>query len=221
MNGNDFLQTSLPLIVLLLLFFSGLGLSQAETYYQYVDKNGTVVITQNRDDVPEDQRETMEEVHFSARPGVADEERITALKEIVNEENIQAIGEKNLRRGKDWFSSFLGDRKILWIAYGVTGFAGFFLLSKLLKNMAGGFVSKIAIKISIIIVIFSGIYLLYLSWLNNTVLRFNQPGDFSEQGLADQITTPQEILEQTQEVVDQFNNNAAQRELILNGMDGG
>jgi len=232
MHKDHFFKISCVLTLLTALFLVRLQSVKAETYYKYVAENGTVVITQNWDDVPKDQREKAEEVHFEARPDVTDEaqpsakteaagkDNARALKEIVNEEKIKAVGEETLYRGKTLLRSFFNDQKTLLIAYGLSGITAFFLFSKLLKRFAGGFVAKIVMKISIIVVIFSGVYLLYLSWLNKTVLNFNQSEDFSGQNLADQITTPGEILQQTQDVVDQFNENATQREAILNGMDG-
>lgn len=215
------------------LLFSTQVFAQSETFYKYVDKNGTVVITQNLNDVPKDQRDRMEEVQFSNANdveadgqgsfagGPVGKDEGLALKAIVNEENIKAVGEETVRQGKAVLSSFFEDQKTVLIVYAVAGIAGFFIFSKLLKRFAGGFVSKIVMKLAVVIVIFSGVYLLYLSWLSKTVLNFDQPGDISEQNLADRITTPQEILQKTQDVVDQFNNSAEKREAILNNMDGG
>lgn len=218
------------------LSFSSQVLAQSETFYKYVDKNGTVVITQNLNDVPKDQREAMEEVNFEIKDaaekaseqttkpaseiGALGEEQKEALKEFVMEGNIKAVGEEAVRQGKDVFASFIEDEQTSLIVYAVAGIAGFFIFSKLLKRFAGGFVTKIVMKFAVVIVIFSGIYLLYLSWLSKTVLNFNPSGDLSEKSLVDQMTTPGEILQQTQDVVDQFNGSTKQREALLNGMDG-
>ncbi|VAX27961.1 hypothetical protein MNBD_NITROSPIRAE01-1498 [hydrothermal vent metagenome] len=223
-------------ICLAVLFFSSQVLAQSEIFYKYVDKNGTVVITQSLKDVPKDQREKMEEVNFEIKDAAEKiseqttksasevealgEEQKEALKEFVTEENIKAVGAEAVRQGKDVFASFIEDQKTSLIVYVVAGIAGFFIFSKLLKRFTGGFVTKIVMKFAVVIVIFSGIYLLYLSWLSKTVLNFNPSGDLSEKSLVDQMTTPGEILQQTQDVVDQFNSNTKQREALLNGMDG-
>ncbi len=217
------------------LFFSTQVLAQSETFYKYVDKNGTVVITQNLKDVPKDQRKTMEEVNFEIKDaaektseqttkpaseiGALGEEQKAALKEFVTEENIKAVGAEAVRQGKELFASFIEDEKISLIVYVVVGIAGFFIFSKLLKRFTGGFVTKIVMKFAVVIVIFSGVYLLYLSWLSKTVLNFNPSGDLSEKSLVDQMTTPGEILQQTQDVVEQFNSRTKEREALLNGMD--
>ncbi len=223
-------------VCLVPLAFSNLVFAQSETFYKYVDKNGTVVITQNLKDVPKNQREAMEEVNFAIK-GVSEqgdeqiikpsskiralgEEQKAVLKEFATEENIKAVGEAAVRQGKDLFASFFEDQKTVLIVYAVAGIAGFFIFSRLLRRFAGGFVTKIVMKFAVVIVIFSGVYLLYLSWLSKTVLNFNPSGDSSDKNLVDQITTPGEILKQTQGVVDQFNRSTKQREALLNGMDG-
>lgn len=214
-----------------MLFFASEISVQSETYYRYVDENGTVVITQGLDDVPKDQRKHVEEVRFPKQTKMEGEDKVftenkveqkqeTDLKEIVDKEKIKAVGKETVRQGKALFSSFIEDQKMLLLVYTVAGIVGFFLFSKLLKWVFGSFVSKIVVKIAVVVAIFSGVYLVYLSWLNKSVLNFDQPGNLSAQTLADQITMPQEILQQTQKVVDQFNKNTRQREAILNGMDG-
>lgn len=232
MNRDNFLKITFVMLLGVVLFFAGPISAKSETYYKYVDKNGTVVITQNWDDVPENQRKNVEEVHFSERSRAEDKTRSSSeieavgkdekavFKKMITEEKIKEVAEESLRQGKALFSFFIKDQKTILMAYAVAGIAGFFLFSKLLKRFVGGFVTKIVMKLAVVVVIFSGVYLLYLSWLSKTVLNFNQPGNLSEQNMADQITTPQEILQQTQEVVDQFNKNASQREALLNGMDG-
>lgn len=211
----------LPKILRIFVCFAGLSfssqvLAQSETFYKYVDKNGTVVITQNLNDVPKDQRETMEEVNFEIK-GAAEKASEQTTKPA---SEIATLGEEAVRQGKDVFASFIEDEQTSLIVYAVAGIAGFFIFSKLLKRFAGGFVTKIVMKFAVVIVIFSGIYLLYLSWLSKTVLNFNPSGDLSEKSLVDQMTTPGEILQQTQDVVDQFNGSTKQREALLNGMDG-
>lgn len=227
----DFLKVIRVFVCISVLFFASEISVQSETYYRYVDENGTVVITQGLEDVPEDQRKYVKEVRFPKQVEVesagkaATENKVgqkqkTALKEIVDAEKIKAVGEEAARQGKVLFSSFIEDQKMLLVVYTVAGIVGFFLFSKLLKRFVGSSASKIVMKIAVAVAIFSGVYLVYLSWLNKSVLNFNQPEDLSAQTLADRITTPKEILQQTQRVVDQFNKNTRQRETILNGMDG-
>ncbi len=236
LDMSDFQKGLRVLIFVVLLFLVGQHAARSETYYKYVDESGTVVITQTLLDVPLDQREKMEEVNFAiegsakkaaeqgmehtSKMGALAEEQKAVLKEMINEGNIKAVGEEAVRQGKDLFASFIEDQKTALIVYAVAGLAGFFMISKLMKRFVGGFVTKIVMKLAVVVVIFSGVYLLYLSWLSKSVLNFNPSGDSSEKNRVHQITTPREILEQTQDVVDQFNNRAAKREALLNGMDG-
>lgn len=181
--------------------------SEGAVFYKYTDKNGTVVFTQSMEHVPLEMRTSVEEVHLQG----ADSSN--------GPKKIQTAAQEHMRTGKIRIASFIQDQRIVIIAYVIGIVAVFVLLSKMLKRFVGGFVVKCVMKCAIMIVFFSGVYLLYLSWLNKTVLNFNQGPSAADHRA--KMTTPSVILNHTQEVVDQFNDASKTPEALLNEMDGG
>ncbi len=217
-----FLITAIALLLL------SSPLLQAETIYKYTNKNGTVVFTKILEEVPIEQREKVEEVVLSdentealleAKEELIPEEPFIP-KEALTKEKLREIGTEKIRQGKETFASFFEDQQTLFIGYIIGGIIAFFIFSKILKRFVGGFVTMILVKLAIVVVLFCGVYIFYLSWLNKSVLNFDQVQDISEGTWTEQMTTPAEILEKSQDVVDQFNQKAKERETLLNGMGG-
>lgn len=195
--------------------------SEGVIFYKYTDKNGTVVFTQSIEGVPLEMRKSVEEVHL---PG-GDSKKAAKEEGLENDNRftqgeIQTATQENMREAKARMILFIQDQRIVIIGYVVGIVAVFVLLSKMLKRFLGGFIVKVVMKFAIIIVLFSGVYLLYLSWLNKTVLNFNQ-GLSSSDHWTDQVTTPSMILNHTQEAADQFKDTSKARESLLNELDGG
>ncbi len=232
MNRFQLKKSTALYLVLISMVFATTAFSQETTFYKYTNAQGTVVITQSLQEIPPEKRETAETIQFSEitpKPPSDESDKILPenplnqplpLAEGFSEDQIKAAGEEAFIQGQRMLTRFFKDQHLLLGAYIVGGVIGFWMFSKLLKRLAGGFVTRIVMKLCMVVVLFSGIYLLYLSWLNKNVLNFNQaPSTVSNDGLIEQITTPSEILEKTEDVVEQFNQKTKEREALLNGMD--
>lgn len=104
--------------------------------------------------------------------------------------------------------------------YLLIGIVGFFIFSKGLKYVVGGLAARIVMKLILVVALFGGVYLFYVSWLNDTILEVNQnPSTAFSEHWPDQMTTPREILKKTEDIVDQFNQKAKERESLLKQMD--
>ncbi|MFQ5730181.1 MAG: DUF4124 domain-containing protein [Waddliaceae bacterium] len=189
----------------------------AATFYKYTDKNGTVVFTEVFEQIPFDLRDSAKKMTM-ADEGLEKKSTPLISEDITNRIKNNQLGEKHIRQGREVLSSFLKDQKYLVIGYIVGGILLFIVLTSILKRFVSGFLSKIVIHFAIVVVLFSGGYLFYLSWLNETVLGFGQDSS-SSTALTDRITTPKEILEKTQLTVDQLNASSEAREKMLEELD--
>ncbi len=197
----------------------------ASTFYKYLDEKGTMVITQTLDEVPLEKRPSAETIHLPDGPmpnntraalETLQRAKPSDLNRNISQETIKAAGQETLKKGHALLNTFFEDQGTVLIAYFAGGLICFVLFSKILKRFVGSFVTQIVMKLAIVVVLFSGVYLLYLSWLNKTVLNFDQAAPaVSREKWTEQLTTPQEILEKTEGVVEQFNQKVKEREALL------
>ena len=200
-------------------FFAAATVLEAATFYKYIDHNQTVVLTDRLHEVPFEFRKDVQEIVLPDVP--REKKQVPPLQvppdidelppRIENKER----NENQLRAGKVRLASFIMDRKFLMLGYCAGAIALWAVLLFFLKKFVGGLAAKIVMNLLFTAVLFSGAYLIYLSWLNKTILPSGQVGVKNEEGM-DRLTTPKDLADHTQKIVEQLNRNTRAKEDALN-----
>ncbi len=195
------------------------AVAEAATFYKYMDEKGTLVLTDRLEEVPSAFRKKIEKIELP--DGVTQEMKDPLPLEEIEEKikDVPLIAEEKIRVARTGLSSFLEDRKRMLMAYGLVAIVSWMVLFFLLKRIVGGLAAKIVLNLAVMAILFSGAYLIYLSWLNKTILNFNPVGT-EDKSIMEQLTAPQDLIDQTQTVVDQLNTKTDMHQGRLREIEG-
>jgi len=191
----------------LLLFFSLLNLSWATSrFYQYVDKEGNISITDNIKNVPQEYRNKVSIVEFQVEktqkiPQEKPKTQVSSIK--INPRNHSilnrsALLKPNLEKGITQIILILA---LIFLG----GFIITFVINKLFKSL----LTRLLLQVSLIIVIVGVIYAIYLSYLGQ------QLSHFSPIHKEKTIYTPSDILNQVKEITEKAQKSAEKRQELL------
>lgn len=201
----------------MLLFFMRTLTPEAATAYRYTDKKGTVVFTDDLKKIPPDFRKDAKRIDLpepeeSQKPEGTPRKIFKKIKE-------KAAEKKLIQKGRKFLSTLLKDQRFWMAGFIAGGIILFFIASYFLKRLVGSFVSRVLIRLFLVVALASGVYVLYLSWISKKIFSFNEqisgskPGS-NKKGLG-KIVTPGDIIEKAKEAVDQINATIKNKEKKL------